>query len=452
MNYLYTSLLFLCVFASPAAFSQSQISGRVAEETTVIRWIHQHAIPIQYVEAGHGFADLQPLKQILKDVKVVGLGEATHGTREFFQFKHRLFEFLVREMGYTGFALEASYAASQPINDYVLHGKGDRATVLTGQGYSLWDNEEFSALIDWMRTYNQGVPEEKKVGFYGLDIAYNQLGREKVLMYLQKYASEKIPATDSLFRRLAVADEKWPMWQDEFKSEAPIVLPQLQGLIQYLTDHKSKLVSASSPEEFEQILKYTNVMEQMLQTIITYPFRTRFMAENLLYLMEKMPDAKFVVSAHNRHINVIDHVGDTNLGHDLRAELGEAYYAIGFEANEGTYQTRTWMPEELVLAGFREDTLAAAPERSLPWYLSQAKQGDLFLNLRAPIKNAAVEGWWNTPQITRDIAWVYQDDPSQFFLKVNLKSYYDGILFIEKTTRARPTKNALELASKKVGF
>lgn len=87
------------------------------EENDIISWIQENAIPISHVEAGKGFDDLQPLKEILKDVKVVGLGEATHGTREFFQIKHRLLEFLVTEMGFTGFALEAPYYASQPISN-----------------------------------------------------------------------------------------------------------------------------------------------------------------------------------------------------------------------------------------------------------------------------------------------------------------------------------------------
>lgn len=238
----------------------------------MISWIQKNAIPIKYVEAGNSFEDLQPLKGVLKEVKVVGLGEATHGTREFFQFKHRMLEFLVKEMNFNGFALEASYSACQPINDYVLYGKGDLATVLTGQGYSPWDNEDFSEMIDWIRTYNQGVAPEKKVIFYGLDVPYHDLARKKVLAYLQKHSREQVASTESLFKKLAIADQKWPMWQDEFKSEAPIVLPQLQNLIQFLTDNQVRLVKASSKEEFEQILKYTKVMEQMFRQLLIIPY------------------------------------------------------------------------------------------------------------------------------------------------------------------------------------
>ena len=94
----------------------------INNEKTVITWLQQTAIPIQHVEAGNGFADLQPLKQMLQDVKVVGLGEPTHGTREIFQLKHRLVEFLVTEMNFTTFATEVSFAACQPINSPVTSG------------------------------------------------------------------------------------------------------------------------------------------------------------------------------------------------------------------------------------------------------------------------------------------------------------------------------------------
>ncbi|WP_373497012.1 hypothetical protein [Aquiflexum sp.] len=106
----------------------------IAQDTTevVTVWLKQHSIPVKYIEAGNDFSDLLPLKKILQDVQIVGLGEATHGTKEFFQIKHRLMEFLVTQMDYTAFALEASYSDCQPINDYILTGKGDRAKVLTG--------------------------------------------------------------------------------------------------------------------------------------------------------------------------------------------------------------------------------------------------------------------------------------------------------------------------------
>ena len=141
---------------------------RVRDEA-IVTWLRSQAIPLRSITAGSGFDDLMPLKDTLRGVRVVGLGEATHGTREFFQVRHRLLEFLVKEMGFTVVAVEGSYAAFMNINDYVLHGKGDRARVLADQKYWILDTEEVAAIIDWIRAYNRTVPDGKKVTFFGID-------------------------------------------------------------------------------------------------------------------------------------------------------------------------------------------------------------------------------------------------------------------------------------------
>jgi erythromycin esterase len=115
------------LFARPTGFSTQM------DQAAVITWLRENAIPLRHLQAGHGFDDLQPLKVILKDARIVGLGEATHGTREFFQLKHRMLEFLVTEMKFNAFALESSYSGCQAINDYVLTGTGELEKVLPGR-------------------------------------------------------------------------------------------------------------------------------------------------------------------------------------------------------------------------------------------------------------------------------------------------------------------------------
>ena len=96
-------------------------------------WARSNAIPLASVEAGHGFIDLEPLRAIIGDARIVSLGEATHGTREFFQLKHRLLEYCVSELGFTIFGIEASYPECLRINDYVLHGTGNPLDALASQ-------------------------------------------------------------------------------------------------------------------------------------------------------------------------------------------------------------------------------------------------------------------------------------------------------------------------------
>lgn len=131
-------------------------------------WIREHAIPLATVEAGHGFADLQPLRGLVGDARIVALGEATHGTREFFQLKHRILEFLVSELGFDVFAIEATLPEAMDVNRYVLTGEGDPERALAGMYFWTWDTEEVLALIRWMRRYNEDPGHRRKVEFYGV--------------------------------------------------------------------------------------------------------------------------------------------------------------------------------------------------------------------------------------------------------------------------------------------
>src|SRR5436305_4848388 len=111
----------------------------------VLSWLRQHAIPLTTVKAGCGFADLQSLKPVIGGARLVALGEATHGTREFFQLKHRMLEFLVTEMGFNVFGIEATMPEAFDINQYVLTGKGDPVKALAALNFWTWDTEEVLA-------------------------------------------------------------------------------------------------------------------------------------------------------------------------------------------------------------------------------------------------------------------------------------------------------------------
>lgn len=118
-------------------------------------WLKANAIRLSTVEAGHGFADMKPLKKIIGDARIVSLGEATHGTREFFQLKHRMLEFLVKEKGFTIFSIEANMPEAYRLNDYVLNGNGDPATLIKGMYFWTWSTEEVLDMVMWMREFNK---------------------------------------------------------------------------------------------------------------------------------------------------------------------------------------------------------------------------------------------------------------------------------------------------------
>src|SRR5215471_18807830 len=159
-----------------------------AQSTAVNQWTRANAIPLSTVEAGHGFADLQPLKKAIGNARIVSLGEATHGTREFFQMKHRMMEFLATEMGFTIFSIEANMPEAYRLNDYVLRGEGDPAKLLRGMYFWTWDTEEVLDMIRWMREFNQSG--KGRVEFTGFDMQTITVAGPIVRDFAVKYDAE----------------------------------------------------------------------------------------------------------------------------------------------------------------------------------------------------------------------------------------------------------------------
>jgi erythromycin esterase-like protein len=91
-----------------------------ASDQPEVTWVRDNAVKLQTVEANHGFADMKPIAKIAGNARIVSLGEAAHGTREFFRLKHRMLEFLATEMGFNIFSIEANMPEAYRLNDFVL--------------------------------------------------------------------------------------------------------------------------------------------------------------------------------------------------------------------------------------------------------------------------------------------------------------------------------------------
>ncbi len=171
---------------------------QTCEPDSVRHRIQRAAIHLDNLTAGHGFDDLRPFGQMVGDARIVALGEATHGTREFFLLKHRLVEFLVAELGFTIFAIEANWPESEIVNEYILTGKGEPAAALAGLRFWTWDTEEVFALIEWMRAWNAGHGPDRRVRFAGIDAQFPSLAAARLHQYLHMvdHAFEKTIAKE----------------------------------------------------------------------------------------------------------------------------------------------------------------------------------------------------------------------------------------------------------------
>ena len=432
------------------AESKKKVKDEYLNKQKTIKWLIDNAHPLKSVVAGSGFEDLQWLKPVLKDVPYVGLGEATHGTREFFQMKHRMLEFLVRQMGFTVFAMEASYQGCENINNYILYGKGDAYSALASQGFWTWNTEEVIDMIEWMRKYNRTVPNNKKVQFFGFDIQqFAKSGAiDSVRNYLKKVDTTLAKRNDKLLQWLYKQDSKnlYTAITNSIQGDTGYVSTdtiqhQLSYLLVSLAMKKGDYILRSSKSEYEK--NFYNVTN-MLQFVETYnpknmrstPGRDYYMASNFMNFVQQNPEAKIAVWAHNSHIS--KKIVSKSFGGWLNLALGGKYFPIGFAFNKGSFQALEL--NNIKLGGLREFTVPEAKEGSLEWYFAQTKKGNSIVNLRQ--RNLPVDVLNFLESVIPSRGFGGSANPNTYtgvYRQYQLINDFDAVIFHDNTTRARPT-------------
>ena len=163
-----------------------------------LAWLKENAIVFNTAVAGSGFDDLAPLKALIGDARIVALGEATHGTREFFQMKHRLTEFLASEMGFTIFSIEANMPEAYRVNDFVLRGQGDPKKLLKGMYFWTWNTQEVLDMILWMREFN--LAGKGRIEFTGFDMQTPDVAMRIVTDFLRRSDPEYAKTVETLYK------------------------------------------------------------------------------------------------------------------------------------------------------------------------------------------------------------------------------------------------------------
>ena len=442
---------------SAAAYAKRLAELRMRQQAVVAR-LKENIVPINTVEAGKGFADLLAFKRVFKDVHYVGLGEETHGTREFFQFKHRMLEFLVKEMGFRVFAIEASYSACQNINDYVMGKTDDGAKALDSQGFWTWNTEEVRAMIDWMRAYNKSVTADARVKFVGFDIQVNDTGKARLLEYLKRVAPERFAEVDAFFKAdigelVNAVFEKRDAAKEELEKLNGL-RKQYNDLFVFLELSGAKLAAKSSETEYEQMREYARVLVQYTDAY-GQPLlggnvaRDLYMADNFRRIVAREPaGTRFVVWAHNGHIATGDSDGAyPTFGHHLRRFYGKNYYALGFSFNQGSFQSREAQPKDPKNRMLMSFTVGPAAVDSVDWFLAQTGAKILFVDFRSSRKSDEIGEWLAAPHPMRSVGSMYAAafEPNSFS-PITLGREFDGLFFVDTANRARPNPSVPNVA------
>lgn len=415
--------------ASRLAAQDTSAPMAAADTASVRAWIRNHAIALTTAEPGSGFADLRPLQQIVGDARIVGLGEATHGTREFSQLKHRMLEFLVSEMGFNIFAIEASLPEALDVNRYVLSGEGDPARALAGMYFWTWDTEEVLALIRWMRDYNLTETRGRKVKFYGFDMQFTARAARTVLDYLRRVDPATGRRADWVMGPLAdpfVSKEIGSRWPEERQQE---LVDSLRRVVADFDERLDAYAAITSVEEADLVRRH---LEILLQAVGAEDLsRDAAMAANVGWILDREgPDSKAVLWAHNQHVAV----QDGSQGQGLRRMFGDDLRVFGFAFDRGGFQAR----DVTVDGALRPWFVGSAPDTTLEAHLRAAAPAVALLDLRSLSEAGPVASWFRAPQTMRTIGSGYTyERPDWYWWRAPVAEVYDALVFVEETTPAR---------------
>ena len=332
------------------AFSAAQLreeptnldfESRYEPSGTAVSWVAQHATPLTTSDPSVSLSDLSSLKAMVGDAHIVGLGEATHGTREFFRMKHRMLQLLVSEMGFTRFAIEATSPEANDVNRYVLTGEGNPRVALSRLYFWTWNTQEVLDMIEWMRGWNSRASPSRQVQFLGFDMQHPGTAMDSVLSYVQRIDPPNTWVTERYmclhgFRNLGETPGLAMAFYggrtaDSSKAKCA---RGLQDVSDTLRLKRAAYVARSSAAEYELCLHDARLVQQYEATAsvaangVAGPReRDRYMAENVQWIRDQAPPGtKIVLWAHNGHIARTP----LTMGEHLHAKYGADYVSLGF--------------------------------------------------------------------------------------------------------------------------
>lgn len=266
------------------------------------------------------------------NVKIVGLGEASHGVSEYQKMKLEVFKALVKNNKCRTFIIEGDFGGSLKVDEYINGGEGTAREAVREIGFSIYCTKEMVDLIEWMKTYNQSVEADKKLHFYGMDMQRFDNNKEYLFKILDKGASE---LSNKYKGNLAVLSDE-NMYS--IKKEAAIKANEdITKLISEIDTNRSKIISEVGQTEFEFARECANSIKENIElrrfSSQYSNLRDRNMANKVDWFVEHGDKSLLFINGHNGHIGKFSASGYKCLGEYLSEKYKDAYFTIGTDAD-----------------------------------------------------------------------------------------------------------------------
>ena len=388
------------------------------------------------------------------DAKVVLLGEASHGTSEFYRMRDRITRELIATKGFQFVAIEGDWPDAARVDHYVRHLEYPPSewTAFARFPTWMWRNEEVRTFVEWLRAHNAALKPDDRVAFHGLDL-YSLYDSIRAVL---KYLDEIDPSTAHVARERYGCLTPWQSDPATYghaaltgayptcESEVAVVLTDLL--------HKRRAYADRDGERFMDAVQNARLIanaEQYYRIMYygsraSWNLRDSHMFETLKTLLAfHGPKAKAIVWAHNSHIGDASATemfsrGEYNIGHLCRKEFGNRLYAVGFGTDAGTVAAASnWdgpMEVKSVLPSIAESYERCCHDAGIPSFSLDLHQSS--------INGAADLG---KPRLERAIGVIYRPETelASHYFQAILPQQFDEYIWFDKTIAVTPLETKM---------
>ncbi len=418
---------------------------RPGSDAAAVHLLREAAEPIADIES----ADLGSLMERIGDARVVLIGEATHGTSEFYRMRARITRELIEHHGVRIVGIEGDWPDATRVRRWSEgEAPGEGGPSFARFPTWMWRNEETAAFADWLRAWNLARPPEDRAGFYGLDLYSLFRSIDAVVRYLEgvdpdaarvargRYACLTPWQRDAAAYGRAAVTGRWRLCEDE-------VVAMLEDLLhrrlEYMRrDGERFLDAAQNARLVADAERYYRVMYRGGHD--SWNLRDRHMFDTLLTLLAWVgPDSRAVVWAHNSHVGSAHATemgaqGQINVGGLARDRFGDGAFLVGFGTDTGTVAAATdWdgpMEIKRLRPAWPGSYEALGHATDLPAFL---------LALRDP-KRPEVVGELEPARLERAVGVIYRPETElrSHYFEASLPRQFDAWLWFDETAAVHP--------------
>ena len=400
--------------------------------------------------------DLAPLLERIGDARVVLLGEATHGSSEFYRMRARISRELITRKGFSFVAIEGDWPDAARIDHYVRHFEYPASEWQAFARFPvwMWRNEEVRDFVDWLREHNTHATPERRVAFHGLDLYSLYTSIRAILKYLDDVDPEVARVARERYGCLTP-------WQADPATYGQAALTGTYRTCESdVTDMLIELLekrSSYTPRDGERFMdavqnarlitnaeRYYRIMYYGSRA--SWNLRDSHMFETMLNLFEHHGrDSKGIIWAHNSHVGdaaatEMSLRGEFNIGQLCRKEFGRQAYSIGFGTNSGTVAAASNWDEPMEVK-----TIRPGLKNSYEKLCHDTGLSGFMLGLRDCLP-AELERALSVPRLERAIGVIYRPETelaSHYFQAV-LTGQFDEYIWFDETSAVTPLE-AMEL-------